>query len=433
VVKLDSGVILGGGVLSTHGSTAIGGIVLVGGTDLLVTGVADEYASLTLGVNGDGAGTISIATTGAYTLDDDVSIFNGGSLSVAGTLIAAATGYSRIDATLSDSGVVEANNQTLALGGGGAFTGTVNGGGELLLIDTVAGPQAVYTVSGGATLSVGSIDVGQQALFEALASQTYAGNFVESPAGEVMVNAGTLSLTGTTFLASGLVEGPGTLLLTGSAGVGAIGIYGGATLDAAGATEQTLTLIVGQPGTGGAGALTVAQGGNYQLDANASILGDGKLTVAGTLTAVGHGISQIDPAIVDTGVIAANLGVLQVLSAVGGSGVFSIGTAGSLDFSASSTITASNTVSFTTGGGDLRIDSPSEFNAGLANFSNGDIIEIAGINPNLVSGSYANAGHTAITVSDGTTSITLTFTAAQNLTSISFTTAADGLAALVHH
>jgi hypothetical protein len=69
----------------------------------------------------------------------------------------------------------------------------------------------------------------------------------------------------------------------------------------------------------------------------------------------------------------------------------------------------------------------------IANFSTSDIIELGGFNGASLTGSYANGAHTELSVTDGASSVTLTFTTAQNLASISFTTASDGLAALIHH
>jgi hypothetical protein len=430
-VALDAGILELYGTLSTSGATAIGNYQVLGSSDLLVTGKAEQSGALTLFEQNAGAGALTIGSTGIYTLDDDVNIIGGGALSIAGTFIAAATGFSQIDATTTDTGMLEVNDQTLTLGGGGLFSGAVTGGGQLRFADTAGLTNAVFVVESGAAFGMGSWDVATQATAQFTANTGYAGTFIESNGATVSLGGNTLSLTGTAGLAGGTISGPGTLLASGTTALANITVLGSAVLDIALTAEQTATITVGQGSS--TGELLVAKGAFYSIDASDSIIGSGTLAVAGTFTAGQNGTSQIGAAIVDTGVIAANLGTLQVLSAVGGSGVFTIGTTGKLEFGSASTITASNTISFATGGADLRLDAPANFGAMLANFSAGNIIELGGFNESTLSDSYANGAHTQLLVTDGASSVTLTFTTAQNIASIGFTTASDGLAALIHH
>jgi fibronectin-binding autotransporter adhesin len=428
-VSLDGGILDVFGTLSTSGPTAIGNYLLIDGSDLLVTGNAEQTGALTMFEQNDGAGMLTVA--GTYTLDDDLNISGGGAISVAGTFIAAGTGASRIDATMTDTGLLEVNDQTLTLGGGGAFSGSVQGAGQLLFADTTGLADAVFVLEKGESLTMASWSIGSQATAQLDTGVSYAGIFSEAAGGAIGLNSNTLTLTGTAGLFGGSVSGPGTLLASGTIALANVALVGGAVLDITGSAEQTATITVGE--TGNLAELTVAKGATYLLDESASIVGVGTLAVAGTLTDATDGVSQIGVSIVDTGVIAANLGTLQVLGAVGGSGVFTIGAAGRLEFGAGSTITASNTISLTAGGADLRLDTPGTFGAMIANFSTSDIIELGGFSGTSLTGSYANGAHTELLVTDGAHSVTLTFTTAQNLASITFTTASDGLAALIHH
>ena len=132
--------------------------------------------------------------------------------------------------------------------------------------------------------------------------------------------------------------------------------------------------------------------------------------------------------------IAANLGTLDVLSAVGGSGVFSIGTNGLLQFAASATFGGSNNISFTAGSGALTLDNPDKFAGTIVNFSEGDTIGLNNFIASSLAGTYANGADTQITFSDGQgDSVTLTFSTAQTLSSFYYTTGPQGLATINHH
>ena len=190
----------------------------------------------------------------------------------------------------------------------------------------------------------------------------------------------------------------------------------------------TVLIVDDDPG----GAVVIAKGATDTLEANASINGNGTLSVAGTLVAAANSSVLLGPAIVDAGTIAANLGTLTVLSAVSGAGVFSIGTGGVLDFASAGAITASNTISFTAGGGELKLDNLQTFNAELANFTTHDEIVLTQIDPGSITVTYG-ATHDQLVVTDSHGgSITLDFTAAQTLSSIT-TGTVGGLAALIHN
>jgi fibronectin-binding autotransporter adhesin len=432
--SLDAGLLSDGGVLTSSGATVIGNFNIDGGSDLTIAGVGEQTGQLNL-APGDGNGTLTIAKAGSYTLDDDLNIVGGGSLDIAGTFTAASTGFSQIFPTVTQTGVLHVDNQTLQLGGGGSFAGTIDGTGTLEF--SSFNGIATYQLLTGLSFSSAGWSIGPNAVVDVLAAVTYGGLFQESGGATLALSAHTLTLSGTASLSGGAIAGGGTLLSSGNGTFANISVINGAVLDVTGSAEQNATIQVGEGSSGqlppSTAMLLVGASGSYTLDENSSIIGNGTLSVAGTLTAAANGVSQIGATIVDTGVIAANLGTLDVLSAVGGTGAFSIGTGGLLEFSATSTITASNTISFTTGS-YLEIDNTANFGAHLAHFSTGDVIDLPGFNASSITGSFS-AGDTILTVSDTSgDSAQFTFTTAQTPSAFSFgaDSAHGGVAAVFH-
>ena len=432
--SLDAGLLSDGGVLTSAGSTVIGNFNIDGGSDLTIAGVGEQTGQLNL-APGDGNGRLTIAKSGSYTLDDDLNIVGGGALDIAGTFTAASTGFSQIFPTVTQTGVLHVDNQTLQLGGGGSFTGTIDGTGNLEF--SSFGGIATYRLLSGLSFTSAGWSVSQNAVVDVLAAVAYGGLFQASGGATLALSADTLTLSGTASLSGGTITGDGTVLSSGSGTFANISVIDGAVLDVTGSAEQNATIQVGEGNSGqlppSTAMLLVGATGSYTLDHASSINGNGTLSVAGTLTAAANGTSQIGATIVDTGVIAANLGTLEVLSAVGGSGAFSIGTGGLLEFSSSSTITASNTISFTTGG-YLDIDNTANFAAHLAHFSTADVIDLPGFNASSITGSFS-AGDTVLTVSDTSgDSVQFTFTTAQTPSAFSFgaDSAHGGVAAVFH-
>ena len=197
-------------------------------------------------------------------------------------------------------------------------------------------------------------------------------------------------------------------------------------LEVTGNAEQTASINVTSA------ELLVAGGASYALDANNSILGNGTLAVAGTLTAAGDGVETISTNVVDSGVIAANLGTLELSGAVTGSGAFSIGTLGLLQFGPSATVAASDSVSFTGGTGALVLDDPTTFSATIADFAKGDTIGLYGFGDTLTF-SPVQGFNTQINVSDGQgDSVILTFATAQNVNNFSYGAGPQGLTSVMH-
>ncbi len=428
-VSLDGGVLTGSGVLASAGQTQIGAYTVSGGAVLLIEGAADQVAYVGLG-NGAGAGTLSVAAGGVLTVQDDVGMVGSGTLLIAGAVREDGTGATSIAGTLGllAGGVLTANDQVLQLTGGGTLAGQLAGTG---VIDMAAGTFAL--ASGLSAVSAG-LELSTGAVLQLTANQTYGGDFTTLGQATMQLGGDTLSLTGTAVLRDGAVlTGGGTLAASGSTTLGAVNVTGNAVLAVGGATQQLGSVVVGDP-TGAASAAAYVVGGTDTLAAGASVLGNGTLSVTGTLVAGSNGLSQITSTIVDTGVIAANLGTLQILGTVtaGSTGVFTIGAAGVLDFAATSAIGLNTGVVFT-GAGSLHIDDLKTFSATIESFATNDTIQLSGLNAASLTGTYTNAGHMNLLVSDGSNQIVLAFSQAQTLSTLTFGAGANGVATITHH
>ncbi len=420
--SFDGGQLSAGGDLTTTGPTTLFGYNLTNGSILEIKGSAEQTSDLNIN-----AATLQIDAGGVYTVDNDnfINTFGGGTVTIAGELVASGTGTSNIAAVVTLTGKLEVDDRVLSLSGGGSLGGTIAGSGTLALLggDFTAQKNLAATVSalqleGGATLDLA-------------ANETYAGYFDAS--GTIALGTGTtLSLTGTTLLNGAIISGPGTLLASGDTTLSATAIVSGATLDIAKTAEQGPNDVT----VGASATLLIAAGGTYTLDAGQTIDGAGVLDVAGALNTNEDANTFIDTNIVDAGHISNSLGTLQVSGAVSGGGNFVIGAAGTLQFAQGSVITASNTVSFGAATSALLLQDEARqtdtFNAVLANFSAGNTIELYDFIASTTT--ITQVSGNVFTISDTSDdSITLTFSAAIALPSLFIGSTADGRTLLEHH
>jgi hypothetical protein len=425
VTSLDGGTVADLGTLTLAGPSTIGAYSITDGSLLNVTGTAEQLADITI----QSGGGLEVASAGTYTIDDNnnIDVGNGiGLLDVAGDLVANGTGTSDIQAIIGQSGTLQVNNGTLQLTAGGNLGGLAAGTGTLSL----AG--GIYTLENGFDPTVAAIVLQDSASFAIAANVSFGGYFVGDGYINLSNNA-TFSTSGTTLLSQNMeIAGSGTVVCSNDTTLSGVGLLSGATLDVTSTVEQgPANVSVGTSATLLIGASSV-----YSLDAGQSILGSGVLDVAGTLNQSQDGNGIINPTIVDTGKIISNLGTLDILASVTGGGSFVIGAAGTLEFAAGSTITASNTISFSAAGGTLVLqdeaaDKPT-FGAALAGFAAGDTIELYDFTATTTTGSLsANGKQYVVTDSSDNNSITLTFTTAQAQGSLFI--GASGSHALVQH
>jgi hypothetical protein len=423
-VSLDGGSLTDGGTMTASGPVTLQGYTITD-SSLVLSGATEQTGGLTLN-----DGSLTIASGSTYTIDDNYSIssFGGGMLSVAGTLIADGYGSTSISAIVDSTASLVVNGQTLTLSGvlngvvdtGGALGGSVSGTGSLVL------GAGTYALAQGLSLTVDAFSMGLSTTVDLGSNLTYAGDFTDS--GTIDISGPeTLSLTGAASFALGAtLSGAGTLVLSGGDTLSGMTINAGATLDLLGATEQ------GPSNISDVGTVTIGATSTYTLDANQSIVGGGTIDVVGTLVASGDGVSLLQGVIVDAGVIAANLGTLDVLSAVGGSGKLQIGAGATMEFGNASTMTAASTIRFegaTSSGATLVLQDEPNFNAMLAGFTTtGDAIELydfSGTTTLTVNGTQA-------TITDSNNdSITLSFTTTQSSATLSMGVI-NGHIALIH-
>ncbi len=433
---LDGGALTDQGTLSCAGPTTVGAYTVTGGADLLVTRQADQTGVLSLS-GSTGGGTLMVAAGASYTVLDDADTISSnaasGAVLVSGLLTESGTGTGVIAAALdlAATGTLAVADTLLDAESGGSLAGTVSGAGTLAL---AYGSFAL--ASGFADLSAG-LEITNNANVALLASAAYAGDFV-SQSGSIGLSGDTLSLTGTALLgASDLITGPGTLLASGSTTLGALRVSGGGTLALAGQAAEAGVLTIGTgQNTQTTDTLAVQKSGTLTVGAGLEINGSGTLSVAGGLTALTNSTTEINTAIVDTGTIAANLGTLQVYGNVsaGSTGSFTVGGHGTLQFETGVSVGTATHVMFAGVGTLLIYNDLLGFDGTVSNFTAGDMIQLAGISGSSVSGTYANAADTQLTISDANGhQITLNFAGAQNLTSLTFTSTTSGYAELIHN
>jgi hypothetical protein len=423
--SLESGTLTDIGTMAVTGSAVLANYNTVYSINdeavLSVSGHAEQAGQVEL--NG---GTLSILAGGTYTFDDDVSIFGTGLISLAGTLAVANTGTSTIGATLNETaGTLIDNAQTLTLSSGGTLDAAISGTGSLAL------GGGTFTLGSALTASVATIDLRIGVTTDLAANIGYSGTFFDE--GIANLDGDTLSLTGSAVLNGATINGAGTLSAGGTTTLSNVIIQDGGTLKLTGMAEQG-------PGNTfvNSGTLAISSTGTLSLDANQSIFGGGALNVAGALISGGDGNGVLNVSIVDTGVIAANLGTLDIGGGVTGSGAFSIGANATMIFSNTSTITSATTVGFAGTNADLIIQNPilaggaSTFGAVLSDFAAGDAIEILNINSTTATGTLSANGLQYVVTDSNSDTLTLTFTTKQTQGSIYLGTTA-GTTTVFHH
>jgi fibronectin-binding autotransporter adhesin len=424
--SFDGGSVTDGGTLTLAGPATIANYTVANGSVMNITGAAEQTTDLTIA-----AADLTVAGTGTYTIDDNnnINASGGAALVIAGDFIANGTGSSIINPAVIETGTLQVNNGTLQLASGGTLAGLVAGTGTLSL------SGSPFTLENGFDATVSAMVLQASASFSITANESFGGYFVDDGYLNLSNNA-TFSTTGTALLSGNVnISGMGTVVASNDTTLSGVNVLNGATLDLTSTVEQGPTnLSVGTSATVIVGVSSV-----YTLDGGQSILGSGVLDVAGTLNAAEDGNSLINPAIVDAGMITSNLGTLDILNAVSGSGGFVIGAAGTLEFALGSTITASNTISFGAAGGTLFLQDESQdkptFGAELAGFATGDTIELYDFASGTTTGSLVSGHNNEYVVTDSSdnNSITLTFTTSQNASALYIGSSSDGRALVLHH
>ena len=429
--SLDAGTLGVSGLLTSAGLTTIGNYTVEGTAVLQITGNAEQVGGLSL--NG---GELVVAPGATYTLDDDVSIGGGGTVSNEGTFVSTGTGAGdEIGAFYVQSGtnsVLSIDNASLTLLDGGSLTGTVAGADGALVLGS-----GTFALNAGLDLTLNTLEITNITNILLTSGQTYTGYFNDLSAGATIgLNGQTLALNGITQILNTTINGPGTVLLgnvaADTARLANVAVAAGAVLEVTSTAEQFDSLALEL------GTLVVANHGNYLLHEDSTISGNGTLVInaGGTLaTPDNRGAQQpqytIGTNIVDNGMISAALGTLSIISSVSGTGVLSIGGTGAfLEVSNGGSITATNAINFTAAGGDLVIGDAPTFGAIVDNFTTGDVIELPGFSSTTISASLNGSDYT-ISDKNGN-SLVIDFGTKETSSSLTIGVASDGNVAIFH-
>jgi autotransporter-associated beta strand protein len=325
-----------GGVIS--GSTF--GLTKAGAGTLILTGANTYTGNTTIS-----AGTLNANSTSALGGASSTLIFSGGTLQAGGTI----TSPSTRSVTLSSTGTIDTNGQTVSIAGviSGGNGLTKSGTGTLTLTGT-------NTYSGATTISAGTLNANASAAIgDGSATNTLvfsggtlqAGGTIASPstrtvtlssAGTIDTNAQSVSIAGVISGANGLTKsGTGTLTLTGT------NTYGGSTTISAGTLNANASAAIGD------GSAT-----------NTLILNGGTLQAGGTITSP----STRGVTLSSTGTIDTNSNAVSIAGVIGGAGSITKSGAGTLTLTGTNTYSGSTTIS----GGTLNANASAAIGNGSA-------------------------------------------------------------------
>jgi hypothetical protein len=411
--------ISGGAAVTVNGALTYGGTFTEGaGTSLTVGKAGALTLTGTSTFAGSAGGTATLALSGG------TAAFNAGASVSVGTLSIASGAVATLNASLTDSGALaQASGTTIAVGAntltltgsGSTVAGSVSGTGGTLAF--AGGTQAV---NAGAALTVSnwSLTGGTTTLNTAL---TYKGAFSEGAGSTLtLTTADNLTLTGAAAL-SGTVNGA-ALLKVSNATVTGLVIGGTASLEDTGTVDQTGTVTVGDATTKAA-HLTINAGATYLIENDAGVaLGHAttsNIKNSGTLTNSGSGTTVVAVKVVDTGTMAAAVGVLDFTQAITGAGSMLV--AGGATLELDSTVASTLSMTFESATGVLALKDPSKFAATINGFAPGDTIDLLG---KTATSAMLGTGDTLV-ITNGSKAVA-TLQLAGNYSGDTFTATSDG-------
>ncbi len=400
IYDYQRGVVIGGGTgtVANHGTIAGGnyGVYLTAGGSV-TNGSSDDTAALMYGGNFGvlfGAldpGTMSnfgtIKGPGGYGVELEVGgVANNGSPTDATAVITGYGGlelgqgaqginYGAIDATgLAGEGVRMFANATLENAAGGSITGHLGIFANGVSI-TVTNAGTISGTGGTAVSFTSSSDV-----LVVEAGSAFMGA-VTGDGGELRLGSGVGTLSG---LAGGNATVSGSMATTTFQNFNTFQIDAGATF----VDTEAVTIAGGQ---------TVISEGSLALGAKKA-----KVTNAGLIETAGAGALTIKGALVNTGTLAANGGILKVTGAVSGKGGVAVINGGTLDFGSS----FKQAVTFTGGTGTLELGQSQAYTGMITGFSKAggtllDLTDIGFVSVNEATFSGTSKGG-MLTVTDGT-------------------------------
>ncbi len=433
----DGGLLKGTGTVLCSGAVNLGGLATLEGNLTFDFGTSQaatvsQTGSILLGSELDAITTANIGAKESWLIKGASSSILGanGTINNAGLFEKlSGAGTSVVQNSIFNTGTLLVNTGMLTLSGGGSLGGSVTGSAALDITGNLAFASGLSLTVGETILDGGQITLG--------GNITYANDWSEE-SGTLALGVNTLTLSGVTSLASGAIEGPGAVVVNGSAVIGqgpipvqAFGLLQGAQLVLNGNTEQSGTLSL----TGGSAAptLTVGSSATYTLDAGAEIGAPnssviGTLVVGGTLSASGAGTSTVTAYTVDNGTIKVSGGDLVFMGPVSGTGSIALSNGGTVELDANAL--AHVPVDFGAGSSVLSLGQPNEFSGTIGGFAGGDVIELQGF-------AFANltpviSGNTVTLTEASGQSATLTFSTAQTGSLLTLGEGPHGGLTLIH-
>jgi uncharacterized repeat protein (TIGR03803 family) len=436
--SLSGGVQSGSGLTRLFGTSVIGGagLSLDGGRTLendgwlnwssgnITLGAGDAAVLMQAGTLSNVAGAVLFVTASG----DRIADAAGGVLNNAGVMaVYAGGGEVDVDATLANTGYIQALSGTLSLNGGGSSDAghLIEGSGAVLQFGTSeSGTGGTFTVTGGfystpvTQVTGGTLDLSAASgvSFGTAVSVSGSGElalgslFVEANAmsvagGGAVRSNGIVEVNGPAVLGSGVLSGTGTMVLEAGGSIGgALQLDGGLTLQNSGVLDWTGGSIALGSGDSAAavqaGVLNNVAGAVFDIETNGTISAPGTATMfnAGTILADGLGLSMVNAGVDNTGTVIVSAGTLAFGQAVGGAGAFMLDGTATLDLVAGAG--AGSTMQFVYPGGTLETQALGSFASVISGFAAGDVIDAAGVG--FVTGTTAVGfvGGT-LTVSDG--------------------------------
>jgi hypothetical protein len=480
VLSLDGTATLGG-ALAGGGALAISaGTTTVAGTSAIsIAKWAISGATTNVSVNGKvgfantftlGSGsTLGVASKGSLTLTGKSTIggaitglgalaLAGGTTSfVSGATISAASwsltsaGATTIGSNLSYGGIFSqaaaptlgiASGAKLTLTGESTLNGLVGGAGTLALMGGTS------TIAGGALLNVAnwSIQGGDATVGKNFA---YGGAFAAGDDAVLTLSGSNAALTLQAHSAfdDATINGSGLLSTAGAVGTGSTAVAG---LTIGGAVDWNNSRAITENGGGltlgdasdGAVKLTNAKAGVYDItDDNGVAVGNASASIANVgifEKTAGSGDSVIAPGIVNTGLISAASGELELQGAISGSGVIDVG--GGATLQVDGTVASTQSVSYVAGGGevslaDLDAAGTQLFHGAIHGWGGKDMLDVGtAFGAGTVYAFAENKGHTGgvLSLSDNGASAAISFSGLSGVvTTSNFVATVDATGATV--
>jgi fibronectin-binding autotransporter adhesin len=434
IAAFDGGELKGTATITDTGPLTLGnGVQLEGNLSFLLNGPVDQTGAVNFGDISDSVDQATLSAGNIWALEGSASI-NGafGTITNQGTFVKETGAQNaNVASQILNTGTMLVDSGTLSLSGLGTLGGTVGGPGVLDI-------SGQFAFASGLALSVGEFILDQQnsAGQVSLASNLTFANVYAQEGGTLALNGHTLTLSGVTSLDTGAILGSGEVVVAGQAVINNVALAQGCQVQFNGATEQIGNVTL----TGGSTAPTLSIGGHgiYTIEnglsiggANGSVLGT--VAVAGTLVASGAGTTTLAATVQDGGVIAISHGQMQFLGPLTGGGIVSLSAGGML---ALDTNAATSTgVTFGAGGGLLDLQNPGGYGGTIGGFASGDSVELNGFafSTNGTLAAISASGDTVTITEPGSgPSVTLTFSSAQSIGSLTLGLGPHGGLALIH-